>query len=311
MAHITNTDIDIYPLNLGGNPFGWTADKDATFAILDGFTERGGNFVDTADSYSNWAEGNAGGESEELIGQWLASRKPQNFHVATKSGGLDGVNGRSRRATTDAVEGSLRRLGIETIDLFYYHWDDEEVAIDEQVAIANDLIEAGKIRYLGLSNYTPERMRAFFKASEGTSAQPVAMQNQYSLLHRKEFEEGYQPIATEFGASVFPYFALASGMLTGKYRSADDLSGAARAGMAEGYASDEAFALIDTLVARADEAGAEPATVALAWLLAKGVTAPVASVSRVDQLDSLMAAGELTLSEETVEALDAASTPFA
>lgn len=313
MVQIARTDIDIFPLNLGANPFGWTADKEATFAILDAFVARGGNFIDTADSYSMWAEGNVGGESEELIGQWLEARPEAaaKVIVATKSGGLPSVAGRSREHTRQAVEDSLKRLQLETIDIFYYHHDDENVSIREQVDIATELIEAGKIRYLALSNYSVDRLREFLETAQGTPAAPVAIQPQYNLLHRKEYEEGYGKLAEEFDVSVFPYFALASGLLTGKYRSKEDLSGAAREGFAQAYLENSPAPVIEELVRIAEARSVEATTVALAWLLAKGVTAPIASVSKVEQLDALIAAPGLKLTEDEVAALDRASEIFA
>ncbi|HZK32628.1 MAG TPA: aldo/keto reductase [Corynebacterium sp.] len=313
MVQIARTDIDIFPLNLGANPFGWTADKEATFAILDAFVARGGNFIDTADSYSMWAEGNVGGESEELIGQWLEARPEAaaKVIVATKSGGLPSVAGRSREHTRQAVEDSLKRLQLETIDIFYYHHDDENVSVREQVDIATELIEAGKIRYLALSNYSVDRLREFLETAQGTPAAPVAIQPQYNLLHRKEYEEGYGKLAEEFDVSVFPYFALASGLLTGKYRSKEDLSGAAREGFAQAYLENSPAPVIEELVRIAEARSVEATTVALAWLLAKGVTAPIASVSKVEQLDALIAAPGLKLTEDEVAALDRASEIFA
>lgn len=313
MANISGTNFDIFPLNLGANPFGWTADQEVSFAILDAFVDNGGNFIDTADSYSMWVEGNTGGESEKVIGAWLKARPEaaKKVIVATKSGGLAPVDGRSRENTVAAVDASLERLGLETIDVFYYHYDDESVSIAEQVEIAQELIDAGKIRHLALSNYSLERMREFFEASKGTKAQPVAIQPQYNLLHRAEYEEGYGKIAEEYGVSVFPYFALASGLLTGKYRTREDLSGANREGMAEAYLGNSPKAVIDELVRVAESNDAEPTTVALAWLLAKGVTAPIASVSKPEQLGALMAAPSLQLSDDDIAALDKVSAEYA
>lgn len=312
MVKIPSTDIDVFPLNLGANPFGWTADKEATFAILDAFVEKGGNFIDTADSYSMWADGNKGGESEELIGQWRKARPEaaQKVIIATKSGGLPGVDGRGRKNTVQAVEDSLKRLQQETLDVFYYHYDDEDVSIQEQVDVAAELIDAGKIRHLALSNYSPERMREFFETAQGTKAMPVAIQPQYNLLHRKEHEQGYAPLAKEHAVAVFPYFALASGLLTGKYRSREDLEGAARKDFAQAYLENSPAPVIEELVRIAESHDVEVTSAALAWLLAKGVTAPIASVSKVEQLDALLAAPQVELTEEEISALDQASEAF-
>lgn len=308
---IKGTEFDVFPLNLGGNTFGWTSNREQTFAVLDAFVAAGGNFVDTADSYSAWVEGNEGGESERELGAWIKERGADKLIIATKSGALEPVAGRSREATFKAVEGSLERLGVESIDIFYYHYDDEAVSIDEQVAIANDLIAQGKIKHLALSNYSAERLAEFFEKSVGTPAQPVALQPHYNLVSRKDYEENVQPLAEKHGVAVFPYFALAAGLLTGKYTSKEDISGKARAGQLDRYASDEAFAVVTELRAVADELGVTPTTVALAWLVAHGVTAPIASVSKVEQLKDLMAVKDVELSAEQLARLDKVSEPFA
>lgn len=310
MVAVKGTNFDIFPVNLGGNTFGWTSDRKTTFEILDSFTAAGGNFVDTADNYSAWAEGNKGGESEREIGAWLKSRGTDKLVVATKSGGLDGVGGRSRAATTKAIEGSLGRLGVEAIDIFYYHFDDEKVSIDEQVEIAKELIAEGKIKHLALSNYSPERLAEFFDKSAGTPACPVAVQPHYNLLAREEYERGIQPIIDHHGTAVFPYFSLAAGLLTGKYATEEEIAGNQRARQLAGYATDEAFSVVKQLRAIADELNAAPATVALLWLISHGVTAPIASVSRPDQLPDLMAVKDLRLSPGHVARLDEASQSF-
>lgn len=310
MVHIKGTDFDIFPLNLGGNTFGWTTDQEQSFAVLDAFRDAGGNFVDTADMYSAWADGNEGGDSEKVLGAYLKARGgADDLIIATKSGALEPHTGRSRDATFAAVDASRARLGVETIDIFYYHYDDETISIEDQIATAEELIAAGKIKHLALSNYSPERLREFFEKSADSTARPVAVQPQYNLLTRHDYETGIRPIVEEFGPAVFPYFALASGLLTGKYSSKEDLEGRARAGFAEGQATDEAFALITELRAVADELDSAPATIALAWLLAKGVTAPIASATSPDQLPELMAAPTLKLDDAHLTRLDAASAP--
>ena len=310
MVHIKGTDFDIFPLNLGGNTFGWTTDQEQSFAVLDAFRDAGGNFVDTADMYSAWADGNEGGDSEKVLGAYLKARGgADDLIIATKSGALEPHTGRSRDATFAAVDASRARLGVETIDIFYYHHDDETISIEDQIATAEELIAAGKIKHLALSNYSPERLREFFEKSADSTARPIAVQPQYNLLTRHDYETGIRPIVDEFGPAVFPYFALASGLLTGKYSSKEDLEGRARAGFAEGQATDEAFALITELRAVADELDSAPATVALAWLLAKGVTAPIASATSPDQLPELMAAPTLKLDDAHLTRLDAASAP--
>ena len=313
MPRIPRTDLDIFPLNLGGNTFGWTSDRDASFAVLDAFVEAGGNFIDTADLYSVWAEGHEGGESENVIGEWMTARNNRrNVIIATKVGGLPNRPGLSADNVEAALDESLKRLQTDYVDIYYAHYDDENVAVIDQVRHAHSLVESGKVKHLALSNYSPERMREWFETaqSEGLTL-PVAIQPQYNLLHRKDYETGYAPIAKEFDAAVFPYFALASGVLTGKYRSKADIEGKARQGFAEDLITDDALKVVDAVVEIAETHSVEPATVSLAWLLAKGITAPVASASTPDQLPALIAAADLNLSDAEVQKLDDASQPFA
>lgn len=308
---IPRTDFDIFPLNLGGNPFGWTADEQATFAVLDAFIEAGGNFIDTADVYSAWAEGHTGGESEELIGRWLKKRDAyEKVVVATKGGSLEPYDGLSHDTVLRAVDASRERLGVGTIDVYYYHYDDENTPIADQVATGNELIESGRVRHLALSNYSPERAREFLEMAQGSAAMPVALQPQYSLLHRGDVENDYGALAAEFDTALFTYFSLASGMLTGKYRESGDIAGTAREDFLSGFDNQETFAVVDVLVQVAQAHDVEPTTIALAWLLAKGVTAPIASVSRTSQLPALMASPLLELSDAEVAELDRISEPF-
>lgn len=313
MTRIPRTDLDVYPLNLGGNTFGWTSDREASFAVLDAFVAAGGNFIDTADSYSMWAEGNEGGESETIIGEWLTARGNRDQVVlATKVGGLPSRPGLSAENADAALNESLQRLQTDYVDVYYAHYDDDSVSIQDQVRIAHGLVESGRVRHIALSNFTPERMREWFEVAtrEGLTV-PVAIQPQYNLLHRREFEQAYAPIAADFDVAVLPYFALASGVLTGKYRSRADLEGRARQGFAEALVTDDALRVVEALVEIAGARSVEPATVALAWLLAKGVTAPIASASTPEQLPALMAAPSLELTSDEVAALDDASRPFA
>ena len=313
MTRIPRTDLDVFPLNLGGNTFGWTSDREASFAIMDAFVEAGGNFIDSADLYSVWAEGNEGGDSETVIGDWMAERGNRDkVIIATKVGGLPTRPGLSRENVEAALTDSLARLQTDYIDLYYAHYDDDSVAIVDQVRHAHELVQSGRVRHIALSNFSPERMREWFESAkrEGLTL-PVAIQPQYNLIHRKDFEQGFAQIAEEFDVAVFPYFSLASGVLTGKYRSKADLEGRARQGFAEELLTDDALTVVDTLVRVAEARGVVPATVALAWLLAMGVTAPIASASNVEQLPALMATSELTLTEAEVAELDAASQPFA
>ncbi|MFC7464355.1 aldo/keto reductase [Brachybacterium sp. GCM10030252] len=313
MTLIPRTELDVFPLNLGGNTFGWTSDRETSFAVLDAYVAAGGNFIDTADGYSAWVEGNSGGESEAVLGQWMAERGNRDqLVIATKVGSKPDRKGLEAANVEAALTESLQRLQTDVIDLYYLHFDDESVAIADQVRTFHGLVESGRVRHVALSNFSPERMREWFETAqrEGLTV-PVAIQPQYNLLHRADYENSYGPIAREFDVAVFPYFALASGVLTGKYRSREDLEGRARKGMAQSLVTDESLAVVDALEKVASAHGAEITSVALAWLLAKGVTAPIASASTTEQVPALIAAASLELSAEEVAALDEVSRPFA
>ncbi|MFC7375131.1 aldo/keto reductase [Brachybacterium sp. GCM10030268] len=312
MTLIPRTELDVFPLNLGGNTFGWTSDRETSFAVLDAYVAAGGNFIDTADGYSAWVEGNSGGESEAVLGQWMAERGNRDqLVIATKVGSKPDRKGLEAANVEAALTESLQRLQTDVIDLYYLHFDDESVAIADQVRTFHGLVESGRVRHIALSNFSPERMREWFETAqrEGLTV-PVAIQPQYNLLHRADYENSYGPIAREFDVAVFPYFALASGVLTGKYRSREDLEGRARKGMAQSLVTDESLAVVDALEKVASAHGAEITSVALAWLLTKGVTAPIASASTTEQVPALIAAASLELSAEEVAALDEVSRPF-
>lgn len=311
-AFLSRSEQPFRPINLGGNPFGWTADREATFAVLDAFVGAGGSFVDTADSYSAWVDGHEGGESERLIGAWMAERGNRGqVVVATKVCKKPGREGLAHDNVVAALEESLERLGTDHVDLYYAHYDDEAVAIADQVQTFHSLVQAGRVRAVGLSNYTPERMREWFETArrEGLTV-PEAIQPRYTLVSREGYERDYAPIAQEFGAAVFSYPALASGFLTGKYRTEADFEGVARGSAAKRYADAGGLRVVDALVQVGERHGVEPATVTLAWLLAKGVTAPIASASRPEQLDALLAAPGLELTEQDITELDEASAGF-
>ncbi|MEY8566623.1 aldo/keto reductase [Corynebacteriaceae bacterium 7-707] len=313
---IPGTDLEIAPLNLGGNTFGWTSDVQESFAVLDAFLAAGGNFIDTADMYSQWGEGHSGGESETVLGQWFADRGTRDRVVlATKVGALQGAEGLAHDTVVANLDRSLERLQTDRVDLYYYHYDDESVDIADQVRTAAELVDSGKVRYIGLSNYSTDRMREFFETArelELDHAIPLAIQPQYSLLARSGYEDGYLQVAEEYGVGVFSYFSLASGLLTGKYRSREDLEGAAREGQTAGYFEDgrDPFAVVEAVQKVADAHDVQPASVALAWLLAKGVTAPIASARTPEQVEPLVAATTLQLSDDEVAELDAASDGF-
>jgi aryl-alcohol dehydrogenase-like predicted oxidoreductase len=313
---VPGTDLEITPLNLGGNTFGWTSDVQESFDVLDAFLAAGGNFIDTADMYSQWGEGHSGGESETVLGQWFAERGNRDQVVlATKVGAIQDAPGLAHDTVVANLDRSLERLQTDRVDLYYYHYDDQSVDIADQVRTAAELVDSGKVRYIGLSNYSTDRMREFFETArelELDHAIPLAVQPQYSLLARADYEDGYLQVAEEYGVGVFSYFSLASGLLTGKYRSREDLEGAAREGQTAGYFEDgrDPFVVVEAVQKVADAHDVEPASVALAWLLAKGVTAPIASARTVEQVAPLIAATTLQLSDEEIAELDAASDGF-
>ncbi|VXB38467.1 aldo/keto reductase [Citricoccus sp. K5] len=310
---LQDTEYTTLPLVLGGNTFGWTSDQEASFAVLDAFVEAGGTLIDTADLYAVWAGDHTGGDSEKVLGEWFAARGTRDTVVlATKMGGLAPYDNQQHDSVVAALEASLDRLQTDYIDVYYAHYDDENVSIEDQATTYDGLVASGKVRHIALSNYSPQRMRQWFEyATANGLAVPVAIQPQYNLVHRQDFESAYLPVAREFGAATFPYFALASGFLTGKYRSAADLEGRSRQNMVEGYANEDGFAVVEELVRVAESRGVEPATVALAWQLTQGVTAPIASASTPEQLPALVASGSLTLTDAELRALNTASQPFA
>lgn len=310
MTRIGTSSLDVLPLSLGGNVFGWTADRDESFAILDAFHAGGGDFIDTADAYSAWVPGNTGGESETIIGEWIATRHPEHLVVATKVSQHPEFTGLSAKNVRAAAEASLKRLGVDTIDLYYAHYDDSTVPLEETVAAFGDLVSDGLVRYTAVSNYSADRIREWvgLAAAAGT-ASPVAIQPHYNLVHRNEVEEQIAPVAQEFGLSLVPYYALASGFLTGKYRSTDAAAHSTpRAGGAAGYATPQGLAVIDALEGIGRGHGVSIAATALAWLRAKpSVAAPIASASRVAQVADLLDGARVQLTSGEVAQLDAVS----
>lgn len=309
MTRLGRTDLDILPLSLGGNVFGWTADRDTSFAVLDAFHAGGGDFIDTADGYSAWVPGNSGGESETLIGEWLASRKPSNVVVATKVSTHPAFRGLSAANVRAAAEASLQRLGVDTIDVYYAHFDDAETPLEETVAAFSDLVSDGLVRHVAVSNYTAERIREWVSLAEASGAAlPVAIQPHYNLVHRTDVERDIVPVAEQYGMSLVPYSALASGFLTGKYRTADATGDSPRAEGAAKLATPAGLALIDALEEVGDAHGASIATTALAWLRAQpAVAAPIASASKVEQVADLLASARLELSPDELAHLSRAS----
>ncbi|MCE7483394.1 MULTISPECIES: aldo/keto reductase [Microbacterium] len=307
MTLLGSSDIDVLPLALGGNVFGWTADRAASFEILDAFVGGGGDFIDTADGYSAWAPGNGGGESETIIGEWLAARKPSDITIATKVSSHPQFKGLSAENVRAAAEASLKRLGVETIDLYFAHFDDVETPLEETVAAFGQLVTDGLVRHTAVSNYSADRIRSWISlAQDAGTAVPVAVQPHYNLVHRNDVEESIVPVAQEFGLSLVPYYALASGFLTGKYRSTDASAvDSARAGGAAKYATGHGLRVIDELERVAAAHDASITSVSLAWLRSQPtVAAPIASASRVEQVADLLAGARLELSTEELRALD-------
>ncbi|HEX6741821.1 MAG TPA: aldo/keto reductase [Sphingomicrobium sp.] len=315
---IGDSGIAVAPLALGGNVFGWTADEAASFALLDAFVDAGGTMIDTADIYSAWAPGHRGGESETVIGRWLKRdpTKRDRVVIATKVGFLDGelVDGEYVAALDPdviarACDASLDRLGIDTIDLYYQHRDSETVPLADSLGAFETLREQGKIRATGLSNFAADRIDAAVSTARQCGyAPPVALQPMYNLVERQAFEGELRAAAIRNGLGVFPYFSLANGFLTGKYRSKDDVSKSVRGGRTVKYLDGNGPRVLAALDSVAAETGAALATVALAWLMAQpAVTAPIASATSVAQLAELTAAMELTLTLDQLARLDSAS----
>ena len=296
-----SSDLSVFPLCLGGNVFGWTSDVTQSEAVLDAYVAGGGDFIDTADAYSSWKPGNVGGESEAIIGAWMTARGNRaDMIVATKVAKLRTRPGLSAANIQLAADESLARLQSDYIDLYYAHEDDATVEIEETAAAFDALVRAGKVRAIGLSNYTPERVAEYVSVARANGwAVPVAVQPHYNLVFRSEFETSMAAVCTEFDLGVAPYFALGAGLLTGKYASADDMNGAVRSGAAGMYASDQAWEVVAAVRDIAAGNGVAPATVALAWLRDQPtVTAPIASARVVEQLPALMAAASFVLPKD-------------
>ena len=313
MTTIGSSSLDVFPLALGGNTFGWTSDEAASHAVLDAFVAGGGNFVDTADGYSSWVPGNSGGESETIIGSWFASRGNRDAVVlgtkVSQHPDFPGLGGANVAAAADA---SLARLGTDYIDLYYAHFDDASTPLAETASAFNDLVVAGKVRSIALSNYTAERIAEWFSiAEENGFALPVALQPNYNLVERANYENTLAPIVAEKGLGVVPYYGLASGFLTGKYRTAADFSQSPRGGGVAKHLDNGGLDVIAALDTVAGAHHASLASVALAWLRSRpGVVAPIASARTIEQLPDLLASATLELTEEQIAALDAASASF-
>ncbi|MFH8339717.1 aldo/keto reductase [Streptomyces sp. AM6-12] len=305
-----SSDLEVSPLCLGGNVFGWTADEQTSFAVLDAYTAAGGNFIDTADVYTAWIEGHQGGESETVIGKWVKARgNRSDVVIATKVGQHPQYRGLSAANIKAAADASLARLGTDYIDLYYTHFDQPEVPVEEIIGALDELVKAGKVRQIAASNISAERLKESLDFSTRENlARYVALQPHYNLVSRDTYEGPLQDLVAREGLSAVPYFALAAGFLTGKYRPGATVD-SARAGSAAKYAETErgqkVLAALDEI---AGAHGAAHATVALAWLAAQPtVTAPIASARTLEQLPPLLAAGELKLTDDELEKLTAAS----
>ena len=306
-----STDLMISPLVLGGNVFGWTAGRDASFAVLDAFVAGGGTMIDTADVYSAWVPGHSGGESEAMIGEWLkASGRRDDVLIATKVGMLPGDGGEKLAPAriAAAAEASLRRLGTDRIDLYYAHQDDDAVPQDAVLEAFGRLVEAGKVRVIGASNFHAARLKSAVDAAKAAGLPRYhVLQPEYNLVSRRKFEGELQDYCIQENIGVLPYYGLASGFLTGKYRSADDLGKSVRGGRMTDLLEGKGPAVLAAMDGVAAESGASLAQVALAWLIAQpGVTAPIASATRPDQLADLLPAMTLDLSKDQLARLDAA-----
>jgi len=305
------SDLSIAPVVFGGNVFGWTIDEQKSFEILDHFVESGFNFIDTADVYSRWKPGNEGGESEKIIGNWLQKHnKRQDVIIATKVGS-DMGSGKSLKKDyiINEVEHSLTRLKTDYIDLYFSHFDDEATPVEETLGAYETLIKEGKVRWIGASNFSADRLKeSLIFSNEHNLPRYEVYQPGYNLFDREEFEQEHEKICLEHGLGVITYYSLASGFLTGKYRSEDDLKKSQRGGGVKKYLNERGFRILDALDKVAEKHNVELASVALAWLINHpSITAPIASVTDLSQLKSFTEAANLKLSPEDISLLDKAS----
>ncbi|TWI98164.1 aryl-alcohol dehydrogenase-like predicted oxidoreductase [Mucilaginibacter frigoritolerans] len=310
---IGTSGIKVVPLSFGGNVFGWTINEQQSFTILDAFVDAGLDFIDTADVYSYWVPGNKGGESEIIIGDWLKkSGKRDNVIIATKVGKPmgEGKKGLSRKYITEAVEASLKRLQTDYIDLYQSHDDDKDTPFLETLETYTDLIKQGKVRAIGASNYDGIRLKEALQVSKDNNlAAYQCLQPEYNLYEREYYEKELEPVCRERNVGVITYFSLASGFLTGKYRSEDDLSKSNRGQGVKKYLNPRGYKILAALDKVSAEYNTTPATVAIAWVIARpGITAPIASATSIKQLDSLIKATELKLNSDAIDLLNSASS---
>lgn len=305
------SDLQIEPIVFGGNVFGWTIDQDQSFKILDAFTGAGFSAIDTADAYSRWAPGNQGGESETIIGNWLQRRNKRDDLVIMTKVGAD--MGEGIKLTKDyilkAAEASLKRLKTDYIDLYQTHFDEESTAVEETLSAYDELVKSGKVRFIGTSNMSPARISSSLNASKTLSfPRYQTLQPHYNLYAREKYESQYEPLALAENLGVITYFSLESGFLTGKYRTREDLGKSPRGGDMDKYFDQRGLAIIDALDKISAKHGTQPASVSLAWLIAReSVTAPIVSATKTEQLSALFAAPTLKLDAEDLELLNIAS----
>lgn len=307
-----NTDIHISPLVFGANVFGWTADPAMSFDLLDRFTDAGLETIDTADVYSVWAPGNLGGESETIIGNWIASRNARNkVTLITKVGWeiSPDKKGLSAAYIERAVEDSLRRLKTDHIDVYLSHVNDDSVPYEETLAAHEKLIKAGKVRHIGASNHNAAQLAAALAVSSKKHLPRYeVLQPEYNLYDRSSFDGALKELAQAENIGVITYFSLAKGFLSGKYRSKDDLAQSQRGGGVANYLNERGFRILDALDKVAEKHDAKPAEIALAWVIhSPGVTAPIASATNLTQLDSLIRSTQISLSADDMSTLDLAS----
>jgi aryl-alcohol dehydrogenase-like predicted oxidoreductase len=311
MPQLGSSGLDVSTLCLGTNVFGWTADEASSHAVLDAFVAGGGNFVDTADVYSAWVDGNRGGESEAIIGSWIAQHPDQRDDVviATKCSQLAPNTGLGRDAILAAADASLQRLQTDRIDLFWAHYDDPETPLEETLAAFGELIDAGKVRAIGASNYSGPRLaEALTVADREGLPRYTALQPHYNLVERDEYETTLAPVVAEHDLAVVPYFALAKGFLTGKYRPGGAPVDSPRAGSAARYLEQGGAEVLEALDAVAAAHGTTVAAVALAWLAAQPhVASPIASARTVEQLEDLLPVNTITLTDDELARLTQAT----
>lgn len=307
-----NTDLQVYPIAFGGNVFGWTIDEKKSFEILNGFIHAGFNFIDTADVYSRWISGNEGGESEKIIGKWMKQKKNRHDIILTTKVGSDMGNGKKglkKDYILKAVEDSLKRLQTDYLDLYQTHFDDLETPVEETLEAYETLVKQGKIRWIGASNMSTERLKESLAVSAEKSLPSYeTFQPHYNLYEREAFENGLEPICLGHNLGVITYYSLESGFLTGKYRSKEDLGKSPRGGGMEKYFNERGFRILEALDVVAKDYNATPASVALSWLIQRpSVTAPIVSATSLSQLDSIIQAPELDLDANSIALLTANS----